>query len=87
MQQIEQFLGGERDYAMIKGSTGPLWYSYYVYRDNGSYPAGHVWIYTALYKITSKGHDIFAAQVVFMVIYLITLAITLSVYKSAKVEP
>jgi alpha-1,3-mannosyltransferase len=51
----------------------------------GSYPAGHVWIYTALYKITSKGRDIFSAQVVFMLLYLATLAVTLSLYRTAKV--
>lgn len=50
-----------------------------------SYPAGHVWIYTALYKITSNGRDIFSAQVVFMVLYLATLAVTLSLYRTAKV--
>ena len=25
MKQVEQFLEGERDYAVIKGPTGPLW--------------------------------------------------------------
>jgi len=25
MQQVEQILQGERDYALIKGDTGPLW--------------------------------------------------------------
>lgn len=24
MQQVEQFLGGERDYGLIKGDTGPV---------------------------------------------------------------
>ena len=52
-----------------------------------SYPAGHVWIYTALYKITSRGKDIFSAQVVFLLLYLTTLAITLSLYRTAKVSP
>jgi hypothetical protein len=26
MEQVEQILAGERDYAVIKGGTGPLWY-------------------------------------------------------------
>jgi alpha-1,3-mannosyltransferase len=26
MEQVEQYLAGERDYALIKGGTGPLWY-------------------------------------------------------------
>lgn len=54
-------------------------------RSNGSYPAGHVWIYTALYKTTSNGRDIFSGQVVFMLLYLTTLAVTLSLYRTAKV--
>ena len=28
MEQVEQILAGERDYAVIKGGTGPLWYVY-----------------------------------------------------------
>jgi len=51
-----------------------------------SYPAGHVWIYTALYKITSNGKDIFSAQVVFVVLYLATLGITMSTYRAARVK-
>jgi hypothetical protein len=27
MEQVEQILAGERDYALIKGGTGPLWYT------------------------------------------------------------
>jgi alpha-1,3-mannosyltransferase len=52
---------------------------------NTSYPAGHVWIYTALYKVTSQGKDIFSAQVIFMVLYLTTLAIVLSLYRNVGV--
>jgi len=26
MEQVAQVLQGERDYALIKGGTGPLWY-------------------------------------------------------------
>ena len=26
MEQVELYLAGERDYALIKGGTGPLWY-------------------------------------------------------------
>lgn len=35
MQQVEAFLGGERDYTKIVGQTGPV-----------VYPAGHLYIYT-----------------------------------------
>src|SRR2546423_12556731 len=86
MEQVEQILGGERDYAVIKGGTGPLWYQLlFDHETDDSYPAGHVWIYTALYKITSNGRDIFPAQVVFLLLYLTTLAVTLSLYRTAKV--
>lgn len=41
MQQVSQYLDGERDYSLIKGGTGPL-----------VYPAAHVFIYSILYKLT-----------------------------------
>ena len=47
MQQIEQYIAGERDYTMIKGSTGPL-----------VYPAIHVYIYRFLYEITQQGKNL-----------------------------
>jgi hypothetical protein len=31
MEQVEQILAGERDYALIKGGTGPLWYVSNIY--------------------------------------------------------
>jgi len=87
MEQVEQFLGGQRDYALIKGATGPL---VYIPEDsrkcNNSYPAGHLWIYSALYQVTSKGKDIFTAQLTFVLVYLATLAITLATYRTAKVS-
>jgi alpha-1,3-mannosyltransferase len=86
MEQVEQYLAGERDYALIKGGTGPLWYLHMPIKIDNSYPAGHVWIYTALYKITSNGKDIFSAQVVFVVLYLATLGLTMSMYRAARVE-
>ena len=42
MEQVEQFFAGERDYALIKGGTGPLWYTTYlrlmVNRELSSWP-------------------------------------------------
>jgi len=74
MEQIEQFVNGERDYTMIKGGTGPL-----------VYPAAHVYVYWALYQITDKGKNILLAQRLFGVLYLSTIAIVMACYKRAKV--
>jgi len=74
MEQIEQFVNGERDYTMIKGGTGPL-----------VYPAAHVYIYWALYHITDKGKNILLAQRLFGILYLSTLAIVMACYRRAKV--
>ena len=48
---------GERDYAALKGPTGPL-----------VYPAGHLYLYTWLHSLTGGG-NIKAGQAVFAVIY------------------
>jgi alpha-1,3-mannosyltransferase len=75
MEQIEQYVAGERDYTKIKGGTGPL-----------VYPAAHVYIYWALYHITSKGTNILLAQRIFGLLYLGTLAIVMACYRRAKVN-
>ncbi|KAI1369592.1 glycosyltransferase [Xylaria arbuscula] len=76
MEQVEQFVAGERDYTVIKGGTGPL-----------VYPAAHVYLYTGLYYITDKGRDIFLAQQLFAVLYMATLAVVMACYWRAKVPP
>ncbi|KAI1119606.1 glycosyltransferase [Nemania sp. NC0429] len=76
MEQIEQYVAGERDYTVIKGGTGPL-----------VYPAAHVYLYTMLYYITDKGKDIFLAQKLFAVLYMGTLALVMACYWRAKVPP
>ncbi|KAI1306807.1 glycosyltransferase [Xylaria venustula] len=76
MEQIEQFVAGERDYTVIKGGTGPL-----------VYPAAHVYLYTGLYYVTDKGRDIFFAQQIFAVLYMATLAVVMACYWKAKVPP
>lgn len=75
MQQVAQFLSGERDYTKIEGGTGPL-----------VYPAAHVWIYTALYGITHAGKDIPLAQALFAMLYIATLVLVMSCYWKAKVR-
>ncbi|GAM88532.1 hypothetical protein ANO11243_065650 [Dothideomycetidae sp. 11243] len=76
MQQVAQINAGERNYAKIRGDTGPL-----------VYPAGHVWIYRLLSTITSDGSDIFTAQLVFAALYLVTLATVMLCYHRARVPP
>ncbi|PWY84938.1 alpha-1,3-mannosyltransferase [Aspergillus heteromorphus CBS 117.55] len=76
MQQISLYLNGERDYTLIKGSTGPL-----------VYPAAHVYSYTFLYHLTDEGRDIFFGQILFAVLYLITLVVVLACYRQSGAPP
>ncbi|KAK9351169.1 ALG3 protein-domain-containing protein [Lipomyces doorenjongii] len=73
MQQVELYLNGERDYAKLRGGTGPL-----------VYPAGHVYIFSIFYKLTSNGENIFRAQILFAGLYLVTLALVFKLYINAK---
>ncbi|KAF1944387.1 Lethal(2)neighbour of Tid protein [Clathrospora elynae] len=76
MQQISVFLKGERDYANISGSTGPL-----------VYPGAHVWIYKHLYAWTDEGKNVQLAQYIFALVYLVTLGLVLQCYRKARVPP
>uniref|UniRef100_A0A182TRU8 dolichyl-P-Man:Man5GlcNAc2-PP-dolichol alpha-1,3-mannosyltransferase n=1 Tax=Anopheles melas TaxID=34690 RepID=A0A182TRU8_9DIPT len=77
MQECEGFLNGTTDYSLLRGDTGPL-----------VYPAGFVYIYSALYFLTSHGTNIRLAQYVFVGIYLLQLMLVLRLYcKSRKVPP
>jgi alpha-1,3-mannosyltransferase len=76
MEQVSQFLSGERDYTKIRGGTGPL-----------VYPAAHVYTYTGLYYLTDEGTDIFFAQQMFALLYLATLTIVMACYWRAKAPP
>ena len=75
MEHIEIYLKGERDYRKIEGSTGPL-----------VYPAVHVYIYRGLYALTNRGTDIQLAQIIFGLVYLLTLAVVMACYRMAKVR-
>lgn len=75
MEQVTQFVKGERDYPKMEGGTGPL-----------VYPAAHVYIYTGLYYLTNKGTDIFLAQQLFAVLYMATLGVVMLSYWKAKVS-
>jgi len=75
MQQVAQYVAGERNYSKIRGDTGPL-----------VYPAVHVYIYRLLYDVTEQGTDIRFAQYLFGVLYLLTLALVMACYRQAKVK-
>ena len=47
MQEVEGFLTGERNYRLIRGDTGPL-----------VYPAGFLYIFTFLRRVTENGKNI-----------------------------
>lgn len=76
MQQVSLYHAGERDYTAIKGSTGPL-----------VYPAAHVYIYSFLHGLTDEGRDIAFGQVLFAVLYILTLATVMACYVRARAPP
>ncbi|KAF2083597.1 glycosyltransferase family 58 protein [Saccharata proteae CBS 121410] len=76
MEQVSQYIAGERDYTMIKGGTGPL-----------VYPGAHVYIYRILHAFTDGGHNIQLAQLIFGVLYLAVLAVVMSCYRLAQAPP
>jgi alpha-1,3-mannosyltransferase len=67
MEQVGQFLAGERDYSAIRGGTGPL-----------VYPAGFLYVFTVLEKAT--GGQIPPAQWIFASLYILTLATALALW-------
>ncbi|EOD46918.1 Glycosyltransferase family 58 [Neofusicoccum parvum] len=76
MEQVSQYLAGERDYTKIRGGTGPL-----------VYPGAHVYVYRALYALTDEGRDIRLAQMAFGGLYVAVLTIVMACYRLAKVPP
>jgi alpha-1,3-mannosyltransferase len=77
MQEVEGVLNGTFDYTYLKGDTGPL-----------VYPAGFVYIYTALYYVTNHGQNIRLGQYMFAFLYIVLLCLVFRIYiKSKKVPP
>ncbi|CAI0552742.1 unnamed protein product [Linum tenue] len=74
MSQVTGFLEGEKDYSKLEGDTGPL-----------VYPAGFLYVYSAIQYVT--GGQVFAAQILFGVLYIVNLAIILFIYVKADVLP
>lgn len=69
MSEVEGFLNGTLDYSKLNGSTGPL-----------VYPAGFVYIFSALYSITNYGSNIVLAQYIYAGVYLVSLAVIFRIY-------
>ncbi|XP_068659583.1 dol-P-Man:Man(5)GlcNAc(2)-PP-Dol alpha-1,3-mannosyltransferase [Aristolochia californica] len=74
MSQVSGFLGGERDYENLEGDTGPL-----------VYPAGFLYVYSAIQFIT--GGEVYPAQIIFGILYVINLGIVFFVYVKTNVLP
>ncbi|CAM9144552.1 unnamed protein product [Chrysoparadoxa australica] len=72
MQEVEGFLQGETQYDRLQGETGPL-----------VYPAGFIYIFSLLYRLTASGRDIICAQWVFAALYVATQAFVLAIYRHA----
>ncbi|XP_062088198.1 dol-P-Man:Man(5)GlcNAc(2)-PP-Dol alpha-1,3-mannosyltransferase isoform X2 [Humulus lupulus] len=72
MSQVIGFLGGERDYKNLKGDTGPL-----------VYPAGFLYVYAAIRYVT--GGEVYPAQILFGILYIINLGIILAIYLKTDV--
>ena len=74
MEEVEPFLSkGQTNYTLLNGNTGPL-----------VYPAGFVYIYTALYHLTGQGLDIRAAQWIFAGLYLLCFLVVGQLYAMAS---
>lgn len=75
MEQVQQYVAGERNYDKIKGGTGPL-----------VYPGMHVYIYRLLHDLTDQGRDIGLAQIIFAGVYLINEGVVMWCYRLVKVS-
>ncbi|OIW17420.1 hypothetical protein TanjilG_22532 [Lupinus angustifolius] len=74
MSQVSGFLKGERDYRKLEGDTGPL-----------VNPAGFLYVFSAFQYYTAG--QVYLAQVLFLILYIINLAIILFIYVKTDVVP
>lgn len=73
MAEVSGFLGGQLNYTKLDGSTGPF-----------EYPAGFLWLYSALYYATHGGTSIITAQWIFAGVYWLTIALFFGLYKRLR---
>eukprot|EP00741_Cyanophora_paradoxa_P006024 tig00000970_g5842.t1 len=76
MQQVEMYVAGERNYTQIRGDTGHL-----------PYPAGHLWIYVALWRLSGNGANIRLMQFLFGGLHTLVLAVVLACYIKTRAVP
>lgn len=76
MQEVTYYINGERNYVNMKGDTGPL-----------VYPAGFLYVFSALHHITNEGSNIALAQYIFIGIYALVLCVVLFIYGMGKRVP
>lgn len=76
--QSALFIAGERDYSKLDpvGGSGPC-----------VYPAGHVYLYSLLYKLTNGGVDILPAQYAFQALLTATTLLVAALYRQAGLPP
>lgn len=76
MQEVAGYLKeNQLDYSQLQGQTGPL-----------VYPAGFVWIFSALFEITNEGTNILLGQYIFAGLHTIFLAVLLLIYKQIMAD-
>jgi alpha-1,3-mannosyltransferase len=96
MRHIDLYLGGERNYTLFEGPSGPL-VSVRLFDKvtspsdppvyQGSYPAGHVLVHRLLYPITSAGDDIRAAQLIYSVLYFLAQFLSFAIFDATGKIP
>ena len=67
---------GELDYLKLRGDTGPL-----------VYPAGFVWLYAILYRVTDGGVKISIAQYMFALLHTTTVGVAAFILRRASPRP
>lgn len=76
MQEVEGVMSGTLDYSKLRGDTGPL-----------VYPAGFVYVYSALHWITNDGTNIRLAQWIFLGLYLLLTGVVAVVLHKSRAMP
>jgi len=76
IEQVALYDKGERDYALLTGSTGPV-----------VYPVGHVYIHSLLSSITNAGKNQFLLQQIYGAVYLVCELLAMAIYATAGGVP